>query len=43
MEEVKAEAETAFLIIKEWDGSWRATTQLSEHLTLHREIVREHV
>jgi hypothetical protein len=43
MEEIKAEAETAFLIIKEWDGSWRATTQVSEHLTVQREAFRHDV
>ena len=42
-ETVKAGAETAFLIIKDWDGSWRATTQVAEELTISREAFRHDV
>lgn len=42
-EVVKAGAETAFVIIKDWDGSWRATTQVSEDLTISREAFRHDI
>ena len=42
-ETVKASAETAFVIIKDWDGSWRATAQVASDLTISREAFRHDV
>lgn len=43
MDEIKAEAQTAFFIIKEWDGSWRAVTEIPESFTIQREALRHDV
>lgn len=43
MDEVKAEAETAFFIIKEWDGSWKAITDIPEDFTIQRAAFRHDV
>jgi len=37
---VQAGAETAFIVIRDWDGSWRATTKFDEVFTISREATR---
>lgn len=39
----KAGAETAFLMIKDWDGTWKATTDVSMALTIERRANRNDV
>lgn len=39
----KATAETAFLMIKDWDGSWKATTDVSMSFTIERQAGRNDV
>lgn len=39
----KAGAETAFLMIKDWDGTWKATTDVSLALTIERRANRTDV
>jgi hypothetical protein len=39
----KAAADTAFLMIKDWDGIWKATTDLSLALTIERRANRNDV
>ena len=39
----KAAADTAFLMIKDWDGTWKATTDVSMALTIERRANRNDV
>jgi hypothetical protein len=39
----KADADTAFLVIKDWDGTWKATTDVSMALTIERRANRNDV
>ena len=45
IEEVPAQAgaDTAFMIIKDWDGSWRATTKFEDVSTISREANRSDI
>lgn len=40
---VKAEAETAFILVKQWDGSWTVLTDMSNAFTIDREAFRHDV
>jgi len=40
---VKAEAETAFILVKQWDGSWSVLTDMSHSFTIDREAFRHDV
>lgn len=42
-EEEKAAADTAFLLIKDWDGSWKATTDIALAMTIQRRANRNDV
>jgi hypothetical protein len=39
----KPDADTAFLVIKDWDGTWKATTDVSMALTIERRANRNDV
>jgi hypothetical protein len=39
----KPAADTAFLMIKDWDGTWKATTDVSMALTIERRANRTDV
>jgi predicted RNase H-related nuclease YkuK (DUF458 family) len=43
MDEIKPDAETAFFIVKELDGSWKAMTDIPEAFTIQREAFRHDV
>jgi hypothetical protein len=40
---VKADAETAFILVKQWDGSWSVLTDVSTEFTIDRESFRHDV
>lgn len=40
---VKGEAETAFILVKQWDGSWSVLTDMSHTFTIDREAFRHDV
>jgi hypothetical protein len=40
---VKAHAETAFILVKQWDGSWTVLTDMSNAFTIDREAYRHDV
>jgi hypothetical protein len=41
--EEKAAADTAFLLIKDWDGSWKASTDIALAMTIQRHANRNDV
>lgn len=40
---VKADTETAFILAKQWDGSWLVMTDMSQTFTIERESRRSDV
>lgn len=40
---VKPDAETAFILVKEWDGGWRVLTYMANTFTIEREALRHDV
>ena len=40
---VKPDAETAFIIVKQWDGSWSVLTDVTSAFTIERESFRHDV